>query len=128
MLEFDSVRPPRHESNFPSFFQVRARGLELETVSIVFALEQLTGPDPSSVPGMLYPIPRQKLHSKHTQNWRLEELPSRRSSSQNRRLEGLPSRRSSSQNRRLEEFPSRRSSSRNWLLKELPSRRSSSQS
>src|SRR5664279_854086 len=68
MLEFDSVRPPRHESNFPSFFQVRARGLELETVSTVFALEQLTGPDPSSAPGMLYLIPRETLHPKHTQD------------------------------------------------------------
>src|SRR5664279_1512035 len=36
MLEFDSVRPPWCESNFPSFFQGRARGLELEMVSIVF--------------------------------------------------------------------------------------------
>src|SRR5664279_5237354 len=68
ILEFDSVRPPRHESNFPSFFQVRARGLELETVSIVFSLEQLTGPGPSSVPGMPYLIPRQTLHSERTQN------------------------------------------------------------
>src|SRR5664279_1594637 len=67
MLEFDSVRPPWHESNFPSFFQVRARGLELETISIVFALEQLIGPDPSSAPGMLYLIPRQTLHSEHMQ-------------------------------------------------------------
>src|SRR5664279_1867642 len=67
MLEFDSIRPPRHESNFPSFIQVRARGLELETVSIVFSLEQLTGPDPSSAPGMLHLIPREMLHPKHTQ-------------------------------------------------------------
>src|SRR5664279_3796187 len=68
MLEFDSVRPPRHESNFPSFFQVRARRLELEMVSIIFSLEQLTGPDPSSAPDMLYLIPRETLHSKHTRD------------------------------------------------------------
>src|SRR5664279_2097044 len=80
MLEFDSVRPPRHESNFPSFFQVRAQGLELEMVSIVFALEQLTGPDPSSAPGMLHLIPRETLPAKHTQdsdskNSRVADLP-----------------------------------------------------
>src|SRR5664279_2396324 len=37
-------------------------------VSIVFALEQLTRPDPSSAPGMLYLISRQKLYSEYTQN------------------------------------------------------------
>src|SRR5664279_2529724 len=37
-------------------------------VSIVFALERLTGPDPSSAPGMLYLIPRQKLYLEYTQN------------------------------------------------------------
>jgi hypothetical protein len=36
MLEFDSIRPPWHKSNYPSLFQVWVRGLELEKVSESF--------------------------------------------------------------------------------------------
>ena len=56
-LEFDSVRPPRHESNYASLFRIRARGLEFEVGQCGFAQEQLTGPDPSGVPGSLIIIP-----------------------------------------------------------------------
>ena len=52
-LEFDSISPPRPESNYASTFQIRARGLEFDVDQRCFAQEQLTGPDPSGVPGSL---------------------------------------------------------------------------
>ena len=56
-LEFDSISPPRPESNYASMFRIRARGLEFDVDQRCFAQEQLTGPDPSGVPGSLINYP-----------------------------------------------------------------------
>src|SRR5664279_2071975 len=70
MLEFDSVRPPRPESSYLSLFQVRVQGLGLEKAGEVFALEQLTGPDPSSAPDTPSHFPRVTNHANtHTSRW-----------------------------------------------------------
>ena len=56
-LVLDSVRPPRPESNNASQFRIRARGLEFDVDQWCFAQEELTGPDPSGVPGSLIDYP-----------------------------------------------------------------------
>ena len=56
-LVLDSVRPPRPESSNASMFRIRARGLEFDVDQCCFAQEQLTGPDPSGVPGSLIDYP-----------------------------------------------------------------------
>ena len=56
-LVFDSVRPPRPESNNARQFRSRARGLEFDVDQCWFAREHLTGLDPSGVPGSLIDHP-----------------------------------------------------------------------
>ena len=56
-LVFKSIRPPWPESNNASLFRILARGLEFDVDQCCFAQEQLTGPDPSGVPGSLIDYP-----------------------------------------------------------------------